>query len=89
LKRFSKTLIAVHKNRSLVYHERCKTVADFTYDWQYWVDSEGKFLYVWCSCERITGYTGQEFLLALLKLDPDVKVLVARGALKPAMAGDF
>ena len=42
--------------------ERYRTVADFTYDWEYWVDPEGNFLYVSPSCERITGYSAQEFL---------------------------
>jgi len=35
------------------------------------------------------GMGGEECLRALLKLDPDVKVLVASGALKPGMATDM
>ncbi|NEQ37299.1 MAG: PAS domain S-box protein [Okeania sp. SIO3I5] len=42
--------------------ERFRTVADFTYDWEYWINSEHKFIYVSPSCERITGYTKEEFL---------------------------
>ena len=42
--------------------ERYRTVADFTYGWEYWVDSEGNFLYVSPSCERITGYSAKEFI---------------------------
>ena len=42
--------------------ERCRTVADFTYDWEYWVGAEGNFLYVSPSCERITGYSAEEFI---------------------------
>jgi PAS domain S-box-containing protein len=42
--------------------ERYRTVADFTYDWEQWVDPEGNFLYVSPSCERITGYDSQAFL---------------------------
>lgn len=42
--------------------ERYRTVADFTYDWEYWIDAEDKLAYVSPSCERITGYTTQEFL---------------------------
>jgi two-component system cell cycle sensor histidine kinase/response regulator CckA len=42
--------------------ERYRTVADFTYDWEYWSDPSGKFLYVSPSCEGITGYSVQEFL---------------------------
>jgi PAS domain S-box-containing protein len=41
---------------------RYRTIANFTYDWEYWVDIEGAFLYVSPSCERVTGYTAQEFL---------------------------
>ncbi|MGO9739315.1 MAG: PAS domain S-box protein [Desulfomonilaceae bacterium] len=39
-----------------------RTIVNFTYDWEYWVDAEGNFLYVSPSCERITGYSAQEFL---------------------------
>ncbi|GAB4336249.1 MAG: hypothetical protein Kow0089_06370 [Desulfobulbaceae bacterium] len=39
-----------------------RTVANFTYDWEYWVDPAGIFLYVSPSCERITGYRPEEFL---------------------------
>ncbi|MGK7919426.1 MAG: PAS domain S-box protein [Trichodesmium sp.] len=42
--------------------ERFRTVADFTYDWEYWLNPERKFIYVSPSCERITGYTPEEFL---------------------------
>ncbi|MEB3283330.1 MAG: PAS domain S-box protein [Lyngbya sp.] len=42
--------------------ERFRTVANFTYDWEYWIDPEGNFLYVSPSCERITGYSPEEFI---------------------------
>ncbi|MGD1715252.1 PAS domain S-box protein [Dapis sp. BLCC M172] len=42
--------------------ERFRTVADFTYDWEYWLNPERKLIYVSPSCERITGYTPEEFL---------------------------
>ncbi|HWQ08214.1 MAG TPA: PAS domain S-box protein, partial [Holophaga sp.] len=35
--------------------ERFRTVADHTYDWEYWHDAEGRFVYSSPSCERITG----------------------------------
>jgi len=41
--------------------EKYRTVADFTYDWEYWINAEGRFNYVSPSCERITGYTSNEF----------------------------
>ena len=47
--------------------ERYRIVAQFTYDWEYWVDSAGNFLYVSPSCERITGYSADEFIA-----DPDL-----------------
>lgn len=39
-----------------------RTVADFTYDWEYWLNPERKFIYVSPSCQGITGYTREEFL---------------------------
>ncbi|WP_049559640.1 PAS domain S-box protein [Limnoraphis robusta] len=42
--------------------ERFRTVANFTYDWESWIDPEGNFLYVSPSCERITGYSPEEFI---------------------------
>jgi PAS domain S-box-containing protein len=38
------------------------TVADFTTDWEYWKRQDRQLIYVSLSCERITGYTRQEFL---------------------------
>ena len=42
--------------------EKFRTVADFTYNWEFWVDPEGNLLYVSPSCERISGYSPAEFL---------------------------
>ncbi len=39
-----------------------RTIADFTYDWEYWQGPDGKFIYVSPSCERISGYKPDEFL---------------------------
>ncbi len=41
--------------------QRFRTVADFAFDWEYWVDPAGTYLYVSPSCERITGYSAREF----------------------------
>jgi PAS domain S-box-containing protein len=41
--------------------ERFRTLADFTYDWEYWLNPEGHYVYVSPSCERITGYRADEF----------------------------
>jgi PAS domain S-box-containing protein len=42
--------------------QRYRTVADFTYDWEYWEDPEGKMIYVSPSCERVSGYPTEAFL---------------------------
>jgi len=39
-----------------------RIVADFTYDWEYWRSLDNRFLFVSPSCERITGYTREEFI---------------------------
>lgn len=41
--------------------QRFRTVADFAYDWEYWVGPDGLYVYVSPSCQRITGYAAQEF----------------------------
>ena len=33
-----------------------RAVAEFTYDWEYWIDPEGNHIYISPSCKRITGY---------------------------------
>jgi PAS domain S-box-containing protein len=44
-----------------------RTVADFTYDWEWWRAPDGTLLYVSPSCERVTGYPADEFIA-----DPDL-----------------
>jgi PAS domain S-box-containing protein len=44
-----------------ISEEKFRTVADFTYDWEYWINEKGTFNYISPSCERITGYSVQEF----------------------------
>ncbi|NOQ66950.1 MAG: PAS domain S-box protein [Desulfobacterales bacterium] len=41
--------------------EKFRTVADFTYDWEYWINEQGGLNYISPSCERITGYSAKEF----------------------------
>jgi len=41
---------------------RYRTVADFNYDWEYWENPDRSFRYVSPSCERITGYTVDDFV---------------------------
>ena len=39
-----------------------RTVADHTFDWEYWQNPDGSLQYVSPSCERICGYTAQDFM---------------------------
>jgi PAS domain S-box-containing protein len=41
--------------------ERFRALAEFTYDWEYWLNPDGAYVYVSPSCERITGYRSEEF----------------------------
>lgn len=41
--------------------EKFRTVADHTFDWEYWKDVGGNLVYVSPACERISGYTAEEF----------------------------
>ncbi|MBK8791766.1 MAG: sigma 54-interacting transcriptional regulator [Holophaga sp.] len=40
---------------------RYRTVADFTYDWEYWQRPDGTFEYLSPACGRVCGYTPEEF----------------------------
>jgi PAS domain S-box-containing protein len=44
-----------------------RIIADNTYAWEFWLNPDGKFIYVSPSCKRITGYDADEFLA-----DPDL-----------------
>ena len=56
------------KERKLAEHAlkeselRFRTVANYTYDWEYWQSPEHTILYMSPSCERITGYAREEFI---------------------------
>jgi PAS domain-containing protein len=41
---------------------KLRLLADYTYDWEYWIDSDGKYVYISQSCERVTGYSPEEFI---------------------------
>jgi len=64
--------------------EAYRTVADWTYDWEYWLSPEKKFIYTSPSCERITGYRSQEFLA-----DPDLIVRITHPDDREAMREHF
>lgn len=46
------------RNSELKY----RTVADFTWDWEFLMNLQRRFIYVSPSCERISGYTPAEFM---------------------------
>lgn len=41
--------------------ELYRLVADFAYDWEYWLSQDGTYVYVSPACQRITGYSVKEF----------------------------
>ena len=41
--------------------ERFRTIADYTFGWEYWLGTKGELLYVNAACERISGYSQAEF----------------------------
>lgn len=41
--------------------EMFHTMLDLTYNWEYWLDPDGKFVYTTPSVERLTGYQADEF----------------------------
>lgn len=42
--------------------DRFRTIADYTYDWEYWQGNQWEILHISPSCERITGYKPTEFI---------------------------
>lgn len=52
-------LAATHKLAQ--EEEKFHTVADYTYDWEYWEGVNRELIYISPSCERITGYSPAEF----------------------------
>jgi PAS domain S-box-containing protein len=58
---------------------RYKVVADNTYDWEYWRNEFGKFVYCSPSCLEISGYSQEDYLedpeLILKIIHPDDKVV--------------
>jgi len=61
--------------------EKFHTVADYTYDWEYWEGPAQEILFMSPSCERVTGYSPSEFLaqpdLLHRIIHPDDRHLIA------------
>ena len=59
-----------------------RTVADNTYDWEWWIDPERNFVYISPSCKRITGHAADEFMtdpgLLLRIIHPDDRPFFSR-----------
>jgi PAS domain S-box-containing protein len=53
--------VAVRTRALKASEERYRTVADFTYDWEYWTGPDNGIKYISPSCERITGYSVAQF----------------------------
>ncbi len=74
--------------------EKYRIVADYTYDWEYWISPKNQFLYVSPSCKRITGYTSQEFienpdLLQKIVYPDDLQIFLSHQHEKPAQGSDI
>ncbi len=54
--------LCLQNEKLIEAEERFRTAIDFTYDWETWLDPDGNYIYVSPSCERITGYSADEFL---------------------------
>ncbi len=42
--------------------EKYRIVADWTYDWEYWIDVNKNIVFISPSVQRVTGYTQNEFM---------------------------
>jgi len=42
--------------------QKLQLLVDHTFDWEYWIDHNGEYIYLSPSCEQITGYTPEEFI---------------------------
>ena len=51
-----------HEHSLVIAEEKYRMVADFTYNWETWMNPRGAFVYVSPSCERISGYMVEEFM---------------------------
>ncbi|MDH5423963.1 MAG: response regulator [Gammaproteobacteria bacterium] len=62
LRFFLESLVAQRTEQLRSSEEKYRTIAEFTYDWEYWISPTGKLRHVSPSCERVTGYKAQEFI---------------------------
>ena len=50
-------------------NQKFRTVADYTYNWEYWQGLDNQIIYISPSCERISGYRPDEFMADKLLLE--------------------
>jgi PAS domain S-box-containing protein len=50
------------ENALIESEEKYRTIANFTDDWEYWLDPNDRFIYCSPSCEKVTGYSSSEFI---------------------------
>jgi PAS domain S-box-containing protein len=55
-------LLHASRRKTEASEEKFRTVADFTWDWEYWLGPDGNPIWTSPSCKRITGYAAEEFL---------------------------
>ena len=59
---------------------KLRTVADLGHDWEYWIGTDGKFVWVSPSVERVTGYSASELMadsgLLVAMTHPEDRVIV-------------
>ena len=61
-----------------------RTLADYTTDWEYWVQPDGTYNYVSPSCEIISGYTNKE-----LTKNPNILIEIVQPEYKQMMKEHF
>ena len=42
-------------------YTKFRLLSNHTYNWEFWVGTDGKFIYVSPSCEKVSGYSPEEF----------------------------
>lgn len=64
--------------------QRYKLLADYSYDWEYWILADGTLEYVSPSCQRISGYSADQF-----KQDPGLLLEIVHPSDKAAVSDHF
>jgi len=48
--------------RLIAAEQKYRTVADYSFDWEYWQNPDGSFHWISPSCEQISGYSAEKFI---------------------------